>query len=343
MAAPVPAVIRGAAGAKGSDASPARGRDLSVEIAGVRYPNPVWVASGTFGYGDDFANIFDVSRLGAVVTKTLFARPRDGNPPARIAEVPGGMLNSIGLANIGWERFRATKAPWLREHLPPARLVLNVAGNTLEQYVSVTEQVEAAREEVGVDALEVNISCPNVDEGGTNIGCDLRLTRDVVRGVRAATSLPVFVKLSPNNADLVPFARLAEDEGADGVSLINTLYGMTVDVASRRPFLGHGTGGLSGPSLLPIGVYWTYKVFQAVRIPIVGVGGVSRAEDALQYLMAGARAVQVGTASFLNPFASLEVIEGIAGFLEAHGTELEELVGAAHGRRPQNLARGPSR
>jgi dihydroorotate dehydrogenase (NAD+) catalytic subunit len=313
---------------------------LAVEVAGIRCQNPVWVASGTFGYGDDFRDIFDISRLGAVVTKTLFARPRDGNPPPRIAEVPGGMLNSIGLANIGWEAFLKDKAPWLREHLGGARLVVNIAGNTVPQYVAVAEQVQAGREEAGVDAVEINISCPNVDEGGTNIGCDLRLTRDVLRGVRAVISLPLLVKLSPNNADLVPFARLAEDEGADGVTLINTLYGMTVDLGSRRPFLGHGSGGLSGPSLLPVGVYWTYKVYKAVKIPIVGVGGISRAEDALQYLMAGARAVQVGTASFLDPFASLNVIDGIARFLEREGLDLEDVIGAAHEHRPLNVPAG---
>ncbi|MBA2565965.1 MAG: dihydroorotate dehydrogenase [Gemmatimonadetes bacterium] len=311
--------------------------NLAVELAGVRFQNPVWVASGTFGYGDDFQTIFDVSRLGAVVTKTLFLGPRDGNPPPRIAEVGGGMLNSIGLANIGWEAFRERKAPWLRQHLPPAQLVVNVAGNTAEEYREVALRVDAARAEVGAAALELNISCPNVNEGGTNIGCDLRLTREVLREVRAVTSLPLLVKLSPNNADLVPFARLAEEEGADGVSLINTLYGMTVDLHSRRPFLGHGSGGLSGPSLLPVGVFWTYKVHQAVRIPIVGIGGIARAEDALQYLMAGARAVQVGTASFLNPFASLEVIDGIARFLDRHRMDLEELIGVAHERRPQNV------
>jgi dihydroorotate dehydrogenase (NAD+) catalytic subunit len=319
---------------------PAVSRDLSVEVAGVRFQNPVWVASGTFGYGDDFQDIFDVSRLGGVVTKTLFARPRDGNPPPRIAEVGGGMLNSIGLANIGWEAFRRHKVPWLRERLGRARLIVNLAGNSPQEFREVAEMAEAAREETGAAALELNISCPNVNEGGTNIGCDLRLTREVVRGVRSATSLPLFVKLSPNNADLVPFARLVEEEGADGVSLINTLYGMTVDLGSRRPFLGHGSGGLSGPSLLPVGVYWTYKVYQAVRIPIVGVGGIARAEDALQYLMAGARAVQVGTASFLNPFASLEVIEGIGRFLDERGARLEEVIGAAHERRPQNVAAG---
>ena len=229
-------------------------RDLSTTVAGVRFQNPVWTASGTFGYGDDVQDVFDVSRLGAVVTNTLFARPRDGNPPPRIAEVPGGMLNSIGLANIGWEAFQREKAPWLRRHLPPAQLVVNLAGNTTEEYREVAALLEDARDEVGAAAVELNISCPNVNDGGTNIGCDLRLTREVVRAVRAATSLPLLVKLSPNNADLVPFARVVEEEGGDGVSLINTLYGMTVDVASRRPFLGHGSGGLSGPSLLPVGV-----------------------------------------------------------------------------------------
>lgn len=320
-----------------SAADAPRPRDLAIEIAGVRFQNPVWVASGTFGYGDDFQDIFDVSRLGAVVTKTLFTRPRDGNPPPRIAEVPGGMLNSIGLANIGWEAFRRTKAPWLREHLGSARLVVNVAGNSAPEYRDVAAHVEAARAEVGVAALELNISCPNVHEGGTNIGCDLRLTRDVVRAVRAVTSLPLFVKLSPNNADLVPFARLAEEEGADGVSLINTLFGMSVDLATRRPFLGHGSGGLSGPALLPVGVYWTYKVYQAVRIPIVGIGGIFRAEDALQYLMAGARAVQVGTATYLDPFASLAVIEGLQRFLVTHDLQLADVIGAAHAERPQNV------
>lgn len=315
-------------------------RDLSTTVAGVRFQNPVWTASGTFGYGDDVQDVFDVSRLGAVVTKTLFARPRDGNPPPRIAEVPGGMLNSIGLANIGWEAFQREKAPWLRRHLPPAQLVVNLAGNTTEEYREVAALLEDARDEVGAAAVELNISCPNVNEGGTNIGCDLRLTRDVVRAVRGVTTLPLLVKLSPNNADLVPFARLAEEEGADGVTVINTLFGMTVDLASRRPFLGHGSGGLSGPVLLPVGVYWTYKICQAVRIPVVGVGGIGRPEDALQYLMAGARAVQVGTASFGNPFASLEVIEGIARFLDERGLALEEVIGAAHERRPQNLPAG---
>jgi dihydroorotate dehydrogenase (NAD+) catalytic subunit len=312
-------------------------KDLSVEIAGIRFQNPVWVASGTFGYGDDFANIFNISRLGAVVTKTLFTRPRQGNPPPRIAEVTGGMLNSIGLANIGWEAFRREKVPWLRAHLGDARMVVNLAGNTAEEYREVAQLVEASREETGVTALELNISCPNVNEGGTNIGCDLRLTREVVRAVRAVTALPLFVKLSPNNADLVPFARLAEDEGADGVSLINTLFGMTVDLVSRRPFLGHGSGGLSGPSLLPVGVYWTYKIYQAVSIPIVGVGGIMRPEDALQYLLAGARAVQVGTANYLDPFTSLRVIDGIRDFLKEEDAELVDIIGGAHERRPQNL------
>jgi dihydroorotate dehydrogenase (NAD+) catalytic subunit len=309
-----------------------------VDVAGVRFQNPVWTASGTCGYGERFERAFDVSRLGAVVTKTLFVHPRDGNPPPRIAEIPGGMLNSIGLANVGWQAFLRDKVPWLRANLGAARLVVNVAGNATEEYADAAALVEASRAETGAAMVEINISCPNVNEGGTNIGCDLRLTRDVVRAVRAATSLPLLVKLSPNNADLVAFARLAQEEGADGVTVINTLFGMSVDLATRRPFLGHGSGGLSGPGLLPVGVYWTYKICQAVQVPVVGVGGIARAEDALQYLMAGARAVQVGTASFGNPFASLEVLDGIERFMAERGLALEEVIGAAHERRPQNLA-----
>ena len=304
---------------------------LAVRCGPLELANPVLAASGTFGYGDSFQRFFPLDALGGFVTKTLFLAPRPGNPPPRIAESAAGMLNSIGLANIGWDRFVAEKAPAVNAIRGRARMLVNIAGNAPEEYHRIAERVEADRGAVAPVGIEVNVSCPNVKEGGTNIGCHLGQFRETVRGVRAATSLPVFVKLSPNVADVVPFAACAAEEGADGVSIINTLYGMRIDVESRRPVLGTGSGGLSGPAILPVGVHWTYRVRAALPdLPILGIGGIADWRDALEYLLAGAQAVQVGTAAFVHPTAGPEIVAGLDRWCAERGTTIERVVGAAH-------------
>jgi dihydroorotate dehydrogenase (NAD+) catalytic subunit len=241
------------------------------------------------------------------------------------------MLNSIGLANIGWDAFVAQKAPLVRAARGSARTIINIAGNAPDEYAALAARVERDRELVGCDAIEVNVSCPNVKEGGTNIGCDPDPFRRTVRGVRAETTLPVFVKLSPNVSDVVPFAESAAEEGADGVSLINTLYGMRIDLDRRRPILGTRSGGLSGPALLPVGIHWTFQVRAALpELPIMGVGGIATWRDALEYLLAGAQAVQVGTAAFVNPMACVEIVAGLERYCALHRTTVQALVGAAH-------------
>jgi dihydroorotate dehydrogenase (NAD+) catalytic subunit len=307
------------------------GGPLATTCGSLALANPVLAASGTFGYGDSFERFWPLASLGGFVTKTLFLAPRDGNPPPRIAETSCGMLNSIGLANIGWEAFVAEKVPIVNDLRGSARLIVNIAGNHPDEYRALAARVESDRVRVQPDAIEVNVSCPNVKEGGTNIGCDLGQFRRTVRGVRAETTLPVFVKLSPNVADVVPFAACAADEGADGVSLINTLYGMQIDVDAMRPVLGTGSGGLSGPAILPVGVHWTYKVRAALPdLPIMGIGGVATWKDALQYVLAGAQAVQVGTAAFVNPRVCPEIIAGLERFCAMRRVTIRELVGAAH-------------
>ncbi len=241
------------------------------------------------------------------------------------------MLNSIGLANVGWEAFVRDKAPRVNALRGRARLIVNIAGNSPEEFGEIAARVESDREAVRCDAIEVNVSCPNVKEGGTNIGCHPGQFRAAVARVRAATTLPMFVKLSPNVADVVPFARAAAEEGAEGVALINTLYGMQIDTELRRPILGTGSGGLSGPAILPVGVHWVYKVRAALpELPIFGIGGISTWQGALQYLMAGADAIQVGTASFVDPNACLEILAGLDRWCAMRNTRVREIVGAAH-------------
>lgn len=307
------------------------GSRLAVECGPLAFANPVLAASGTFGYGDAFEPFWPLETLGGFVTKTLFLRPRDGNPPVRIAETRAGMLNSIGLANIGWEAFVAEKAPRLAEIRGASVMIVNIAGNSPEEFHAMAARVEDDRGAVGLDAIEVNVSCPNVREGGTNIGSHLDQFRETVRGVRAETTLPVFVKLTPNVADVVPFAACAAEEGADGVSLINTLYGMRIDLERRRPVLGTGSGGLSGPAILPVGVHWTYRVRAALpELPILGIGGIGSWRDALEYLLAGAQAVQVGTAAFVDPDVAPAVIEGLDRWCRENDTTIAAVVGAAH-------------
>jgi dihydroorotate dehydrogenase (NAD+) catalytic subunit len=313
---------------------------LATTCGPLALANPVLAASGTFGYGDSFERFWPLSTLGGFVTKTLFVAPRDGNPAPRVAETSAGMLNSIGLANVGWEAFVRDKAPRVNALRGGACMIVNIAGNSPEEFGEIAARVEADRDAVRCDAVEVNVSCPNVKEGGTNIGCHPGQFRDAVARVRAATTLPVFVKLSPNVADVVPFARTAADEGAEGVSLINTLYGMQIDTDSRRPVLGTGSGGLSGPAILPVGVHWVYKVRSALpELPILGIGGIATWQGALQYLMAGAQAIQVGTASFVNPDACREILAGLERWCTIRNTTIRDVIGAAH--RPGETAEEP--
>jgi dihydroorotate dehydrogenase (NAD+) catalytic subunit len=304
---------------------------LATTCGPLELANPVLAASGTFGYGDSFERFWPLSLLGGFVTKTLFVAPRDGNPAPRVAETSAGMLNSIGLANVGWEAFVRDKAPRVNALRGASRMIVNVAGNSPEEFGEIAARVEADRDVVRCDAVEVNVSCPNVKEGGTNIGCHIGQFRDAVGRVRAATTLPIFVKLSPNVADVVPFARCAAEEGAEGVSLVNTLYGMQIDTERRAPVLGTGSGGLSGPAILPVGVHWVFKVRAALPdLPILGIGGIATWRDALQYLMAGAQAVQVGTASFETPPACPEILAGLESWCASRSVAIRDVVGAAH-------------
>ena len=301
------------------------GIDLEVEAArGLRLKNPVLTASGTFGQGVEYAELIDVSRLGAFVNKGTTRNARPGNPQYRIAETPAGILNSIGLENPGAEEVARTYGPkWAKLGVP---VIVNVAGYSVDDYVFV---VEALAQTPGVVAYELNISCPNV-KGGMLFGSDPGLAADVTRAVRDATDLPIIVKLTPNAPDVVAVARAVEEAGADGLTAINTVLGMRINTAKRRPILGTGSGGLSGPAIRPIAVHLTYQVAQAVKIPIIGAGGVTSTDDALEFLMAGASAVQVGTATFADPLAPLRVIEGLAQYVRANGLgSIRDIIGAA--------------
>jgi dihydroorotate dehydrogenase (NAD+) catalytic subunit len=304
---------------------PEHGVDLEVEAArGLRLKNPVLTASGTFGQGTEYAELIDVSRLGAFVNKGTTRRPRPGNPQYRIAETPAGILNSIGLENPGAEEVARVYGPkWARLAVP---VIVNVAGYSVDDYVFVVETLASAP---GVVAFELNISCPNV-KGGMLFGCDPMLAAEVTRAVRETTELPIIVKLTPNAPDIVAVARAVEEAGADGLTAINTVLGMRIDVAKRRPILGTGSGGLSGPAIRPIAVHITYQVAQAVSIPIIGAGGITSARDALEFLMAGASAVQVGTATFADPLAPLRVIEGLASYVREQGlSSIRDVIGVA--------------
>jgi dihydroorotate dehydrogenase (NAD+) catalytic subunit len=304
---------------------PEHGVDLSVEAArGLWLKNPVLTASGTFGQGVEYAELIDVARLGAIVNKGTTPHARPGNPQYRIAETPAGILNSIGLENPGAEEVaRKYGKVWAKLGVP---VIVNVAGYSVEDYVFVVEALDGT---AGVIAFELNVSCPNV-EGGMLFGCDPGLAADVTRAVKDATDKPVIVKLTPNAPDVVAVALACEEAGADGLTAINTVLGMRIDVAKRRPVLGTRSGGLSGPAMRPIAVHLTYQVAQAVSIPIIGAGGVTNADDALEFLMAGASAVQVGTATFADPTAPLTVIEGLAAYVRAQGlASIRDIVGAA--------------
>ena len=305
--------------------------DLSVELAGLGLANPVLVASGTFGYGTEYAALVDVSKLGGIITKGITLEPRAGNPPPRICETPAGMLNAIGLQNPGVEAFIRDKLPALREFGIP--VIVNIAGETVDDYVVLAAQLSECE---AIAALELNLSCPNVKQGGMHFGIDSKLTRTVVGAVREVTRLPLITKLSPNVTDIAEIARAARDGGSDALSLINTLVGMNIDIRRRQPTLANVTGGLSGPAIRPVAVRMVWDVADAVDLPIIGMGGITSAADALQFIMAGATAVAVGTANFVDPGVTGRIIKDLAAFCEEHGVaRIADLIGAAHSEEPR--------
>ena len=298
--------------------------DLSVEIAGIKLRNPVMTASGTFGYGAEFARYMDLESIGAIITKGLSIRPKAGNATPRIVETPGGMLNAIGLQNVGIDAFIADKVPFLRTISTP--VIVNVYGNTLEEYGELAGRLDRIPEVAG---LEVNISCPNVKQGGIVFGTDPAAAYEVVKMVRDATIKPVIVKLSPNVTDVVVMANACADAGADALSLINTLTGMAIDLAKRKPVLANITGGLSGPAIKPVALRMVWQVARAVQLPIIGIGGIMSATDALEFMLAGATAVQVGTANFLDPTAAQTIARDMERYLAEQGiADVKELIGA---------------
>ena len=298
-------------------------RRTEVSLAGVTLKNPVMTASGTFGSGAEYSEMVDLNRLGAVVTKGVANVPWPGNPTPRIAEAYGGMLNAIGLQNPGFEVFAARDIPFLRQF--DTRIVVNVCGKTTEDYVDVVEKLS----DQPVDLLEINISCPNVKEGGIAFGQNPKAVEAITREVKRHAAQPVIMKLSPNVTDITEMARAAEAGGADALSLINTLTGMKIDIHKRTFALANRTGGLSGPAVKPVAVRMVYQTAQAVALPIVGMGGIMTADDAIEFLLAGATAVAVGTANFHNPRATQEIVEGIEAYMDRYGVEdIRELIGA---------------
>src|SRR6187397_3256173 len=290
--------------------------DLSVTIGSLKLANPLIAASGCFGYGVEYADVVDLASLGGVAVKGLFLAEREGHPPPRIVETPSGMLNAIGLQGIGVHRFIAERLPELRDRR--AVVIVNICGTALDEYVEVARILSDAE---GVHAIELNISCPNIKEGGITFGCSLPGTHDEVGAVRKVTRLPVIPKLTPNVTDVSSFARAAEEAGADAISLVNTFLAMAIDVHTRRPKLTNIVGGLSGPAIRPIAVRMVYECRQAVTLPIIGMGGIANADDVLEFMIAGATAVQVGTANFVDPFLWRKVLDGLRSYMAAHRIE----------------------
>jgi dihydroorotate dehydrogenase (NAD+) catalytic subunit len=298
--------------------------DLQVRIGGLALRNPVCTASGTFGYAREFASLVDLDRLGAIIVKGISLQPRPGNPPPRIVETASGMLNAIGLENVGVERFISDKLPWLRQLNTP--VIVNILGDSVEDYARLAGRLAEVE---GIAALEVNISCPNVKKGGVAFGTVPEMAAAVTGAVRQATPLPMIVKLSPNVTDITVIARAVADAGADGLSLINTLLGMAIDIRTRRPRLANVVGGLSGPAIKPVALRMVWQVARAVSIPVIGIGGITTCEDALEFLMAGATAIQVGTANFFQPTATEEIIDGLAAFLRDQGlSSIRQVIGS---------------
>lgn len=296
--------------------------DLSVQVGSLRLANPVLTASGTFGYALEYDDFFDVAELGGICTKGLSLSPRAGNRPDRIAETAAGMLNAIGLANVGVEAFCAEKLPMLRAR--GVTVIANIFATTIPDFVALAERLD--REE-GVAALELNVSCPNVDKGGLEFGVDPGAAGRVTEAVRRATKLPVWVKMSPEAGDLRAVGVACQDAGADALTAINTIRGLSIDVRTWRPRIANRTGGLSGPALKPIALRMVWELSRAVKIPVIGIGGIATAEDAVEFMLAGATAIQVGTASFVDPLAAEKVLDGLAAYCEERGIAARDLIG----------------
>ena len=300
---------------------------LEVEIAGIKLKNPVMTASGTFGYGQEYAPFVDLNRLGAMILKGITLKPKMGNPPPRVIETPSGMLNAIGLQNVGVEVLIKEKLPYLKKFNTP--VIINISGDTIEEYVELAQRLGEVSKEMGVAGLEVNISCPNVKKGGMAWGTDAKATYKIMSSIRKTTTLPLIVKLTPNVTDIKTIAQGAEEAGANALSLINTLVGMAVDIDSRKPKLANISGGLSGPAVKPVALWLVWQVFQTVNIPVIGIGGIMKVEDALEFIIAGARAIEIGTANFVNPRVTIEIIEGIEKYLTKNNIkDVNELVGS---------------
>lgn len=298
---------------------------LAVEAAGLSFQNPILLAAGTAAYGRELAGVMDLDKLGGIVTKAVSVEPRSGAPSPRVAEFGGGMMNAVGLANPGLAAVKASELPWLAEHLRHAKVIVNVVGNAVEDFVTVAEGLTGS---AGVDGFELNVSCPNVKCGGMEFGADRAVLAQLVGAVRKATDRPLFVKLSPSLPNIAETAKAAADAGADGITVVNTIPGMVIDVELRRPALGFGTGGASGVALLPVGVLATWKVTRAVKLPVIGVGGIAKPEDVVQYLLAGASLVGVGTAALVDPRVPERLVRGLTRWCERHGlTSLADVVG----------------
>jgi len=308
------------------------GTRLRTVVHNLVFQNPIVLAAGTAGYGEELADVVGLNSLGGFVTKAVSLEPRGGAPPPRVAEFEGGMVNAVGLANPGLEAVRREHIPWMASHLPATRKIVNVVGFATDEFAAVVAGLENGldgSQAAAVDAFEINVSCPNVKAGGLEFGADRAALTAVVTGVRRETRRPVFVKLSPTLENVGDAARVAADAGADGISVVNTIPGLLIDVERRRPVLGFGTGGVSGPAILPVGVLATWKVRKAVPLPILGVGGVSSAQDALQYIMAGAALVGIGTAAMRDPRAPERIVRGLDQWCARHNVNsVEELVGA---------------
>lgn len=299
---------------------------LAVKLPGLNLKNPVIPASGCFGFGREFAEYYDLSRLGSIMIKAATDEPRIGNPTPRVAETPGGMLNAIGLQNPGVDVIIERELPFLEQYNLP--IIANVAGKTLEEYVTVAEKISKAP---NVAALEINISCPNVKEGGIAFGTDANVAAQLTKAIKEVSSVPVYIKLSPNVTNVVEIAKAVEAAGADGITMINTLLGMRFDLKTGKTILANGTGGLSGPAIKPVALRMIHDVYKNVNIPIIGMGGIETAEDVLEFLYAGASPVAVGTANFINPYACVDIIDRLPEVLDKYGFEkLSDAVGYAH-------------
>ncbi|MBT7084917.1 MAG: dihydroorotate dehydrogenase [Desulfobacterales bacterium] len=297
--------------------------DLKTDIGGIELKNPVMTASGTFGYGSEYDDTIDLNRLGAIVVKGLSLEASPGNPPPRVVETASGMLNAIGLENVGIKRFIKEKLPFLQTLQSPT--IVNIYGKSVEDYIELASQIDDIED---ISGIEVNISCPNVKAGGVAFGVEPIAAYNVVNGVREKTSKPVMVKLTPNVTDITEIAKSVEDAGADSVSLVNTLTGMAIDIDTRKPILANITGGLSGPAIKPVALRMVWQVAQKINIPVIGIGGIMTAEDALEFLIAGASAIQVGTANFVNPKSTIDILDGIINYLEEKNIpSIRDLIG----------------